>query len=183
MALNSADQLRFFGNDQPRFLIETRYGDGTASSFQVSGAPIVSGATAFGGVPPSAFVPIGGTAWSGTGATFNYPLGIVSFAAPISANSAFQVDYTYGTFSDQEIDFVTGNFGDMYAMRLALIDNLMSNSYKRARWVAQRGGASYDDSETMSNLMLMRSALIAERTTEQGPLGDIISWDEQQQNW
>lgn len=185
MALNTADQLRFYANDKPRLLVETRYGDGTGSGFQLSGVPIVSGATSFGGFQPSAFVPIGaggGTAWSATGATFNYPLGMVSFANAISANSAYQVSYTYATFGDQDIDFVTGVYGDMYAMRLALIDNLMSDSFKRARWAAGRG-AYYDDSTTMANLMLMRKAIIEERTTEQGPLGDIISWDEQQANY
>lgn len=179
--LNTADQLRFYASDKPRMLTEVRYGDGTASAFQLSGASIITGATALGGFQPSAFVPQD-NAWGTTGATFNLSLGLVSFNGTISGNSAFQVAYTYATFSDQEIDFVTGAYGDMPSMRLALVDNLMSDYFKRSRWAAQRG-AYYDDTEAMKNLMLMRSAIIAERTTELGPLGDIISWDEQQQNY
>lgn len=178
--LNTADQLRFYINDQPRQAIETRYGDGTATTFQVSGVPIITGATAFGGYSPSAYLPVGGTAWSATGSTFNYPLGTVTFSAVISANSAFQVSYTYATFSDQEIDHVVSNFGDVNSMKLALVDNLMANSYKRARWAAQ-AGSLFDDSQTMANLMMMRSAIRAEMTTEQGPLGGFISTDENQQ--
>lgn len=183
--LNSADALRFFMADRPRLLMETKYGDGTASAFQISGVPLVTGGTALGGFAPSAFVPIGvggGTAWSATGATFNIPLGTVSFNNAISANSAYQVKYTYSTFSDQEIDFVTGLFTDMYAARLALIDNLMADSYKRASWGVQRG-AFYDDSKTMQNLMLMREAIYKEMTVETGPQGDILSWDANQQNF
>ena len=185
MPLNSADQLRFFLSDKPRFLVETKYGDGTASAFQLSGVPLVSGATALGAFQPSAFVPVGaggGTAWSATGAAFNYHLGTVSFSGAISANSAYQASYTYATFSDQEIDLVTGMYSDMPSMRLALINNLMGDAYKRASWRSQ-AGASYDDSETMKNLMLMRSAILAERTDEQGPIGDIFSWSTEQQNY
>lgn len=182
MAINSADSLRFFSNDQPRQMIETKYGDGTAQLFQMSGMPMVTGATAFGGYTPSAFVPHA-NGWTATGATFSLPLGTVTFPVAISANSAFQVSYTYATFSDFEIDMVTGLYpGDSYSQRLALIDNLMADSYKRARWAAGRG-AYFDDSTTMQNLMLLRSAIRGEATTEQGPLGDIISWDDQQANY
>lgn len=183
MAYNTADSLRWYANDKPRLLTEVRYGDGTASAFQLSGVPLVTGGTAFGAFQPSAYVPIGaggGTAWSATGATFNLPLGTVSFSAAISAQSAYQVSYTYATFSDADIDFVTGLVGDMLSMRLALIDNLMSDAYKRASWGSQ-AGARYDDSKTMANLMLMRSAIRAEMVEEIGPAGDIVSWDANQE--
>ncbi len=182
MALNTADQLRFFMNDRPRYMDETRYGDGTANQFQVSGVPLVSGATALGGFQPSAFVPLGGTAWSATGASFNYQHGVVSFSGVVSANSAWRVQYTYAVFSDQELDLVTGLYGDLNAMRLALVDNLMADAYKRARW-GSFGGASYDDSKTLDNLMKMRSAIRAAMTEEQGPLGGIESWDANQQDY
>lgn len=182
MPLNSADQLRFAMSDKPRLLMETRYGDGTANLFQLSGVPLVSGASALGGMVPSAYVPVA-AGWSATGgATFDYQLGTVAFTTAISANSAFQVRYTYATFSDQEIDLVTGLYGDLPSMRLALVDNLMGDAYKRAAWRSQ-AGASYDDKETMKNLMLMRSAIIAQRTDEQGPLGAVISWYDEQQNY
>ena len=181
--MNTADQLRFYMNDKPRVLRETRYGDGTATVFPLSGVPIVTGATALGGFQPSAFAAApGGAGWTATGATFNAQLGEVKFSAVVPLNSAVHLAYTYATFSDQEIDLVTGLYGDMPSMRLALIDNLMSDAYKRAAWRSQ-AGASYDDKETMKNLMLMRSAIIASRTDEQGPLGDIFSWSTEQQNY
>ena len=164
-------------NDKPRLQVETRYGDGTARMFQMSGTPIVTGAQ--GAFQPSAFV-AGAGQWTSTGATFDAALGTVSFSGTISANSAFQVTYTYATFSDDEINFITGAYGDMYGMRLALVDALMADAYKRAKWGAARG-VYYDDTKTMDNLMQLRSAIIAARTTEQGPIGEIISWGDQQQ--
>ncbi len=65
-------------------------------------------------------------------------------------------------------------------MQLDLIDTLMADSYKRAQWGGQ-GGASFDDSQTMQNLMMMRSAVFARLTVEQGPLGDMVSWDREQE--
>ena len=183
MALNTAEILRFRMADRPRQLMETRYGDGTATAFPISGYPLVSGSTALGGFTPSAFVPIGagGTAWSATGATWNYPLGTISFSSILSAQSAFMLSYTYAVFSDQEIDYVTANFAGIGAMQLTLIDNLMGDAYKRERWGSQ-AGSFYDSTETMKNLMLMRSAIRTEMTVEAGPQGAFVSWDAEQEN-
>ncbi len=181
MAFNTAEQVRFFINDKPRYSMETHYGDGTASAFQVSGAPLVSGATSLGGRAPSALVPIG-NAWSATGVTFDYNQGLVTFSGVISAESAFQIVYTYGTFSDAEIDFVTANFGDLYSMRLALVDNLMGDAWKRMRW-ASVGGAHFDDSMAMANLLRMREAIRAEMTTEQGGQMVYDSWSKAQEDF
>jgi hypothetical protein len=178
MALTTAELLRRHIADRPRLAVELYYGDGTASSFGISGSPIVTGCTALGAFQPSAMVPVGNS-WSATGATFDYNLGTVTFSGVISANSAFQVVYTYGTFSDQEIDQVTATYGILQEMQLDLIDTLMADSYKRARWASQRG-AYFDDSLTMNNLMLMRSAVFASKTTEQGPLGGIVGWSNTQ---
>ena len=179
MALNTADTLRRRIADRPRLAVENYYGDGTAAQFSISGSPIVTGATSLGGFRPSALVPVGNS-WSATGATFDYQLGTVSFSGVISGNSAFQVRYTYGTFSDQEIDQVTGLYGTFQDMQLDLINTLMADSYKRASWGSQ-GGGSYDDSQTMQNLMLMRSAIFASLTVEQGPIGSAISWGASQE--
>lgn len=178
--LNTADMLRRYIGDRPRLAVETYYGDGTASTFQMSGAPIISGCTSLGGFAPSARVPTG-NGWSATGAAFNYHHGTVSFSGTISANSAFQVEYTYATFSDQEIDQVTASYGTYPEMQLDLIHTLMADSYKRARWASQRG-AFFDDSLTMENLMSMRSAIFASKTVELGPLGGIVDWNKNQEN-
>lgn len=177
--MGTAELLRRHIADRPRLAIETYYGDGTASVFSISGTPIVTGCTAQGAFQPSAFVPVGNS-WSATAASFDYNLGTVAFSGVISANSAFQVRYTYATFSDAEIDQVVSSYGMLQDMQLDLIDTLMADSYRRARWASQRG-AYYDDSLTMTNLMMMRSALFASKTVEQGPLGTIISWGAQQE--
>ena len=180
--LNTADQLRLFIGDRPRFAQETYFGDGTASSFQISGFPLVSGCTALGGFQPTAFVTGNNpSAWSATGATFDYNFGRVTFSAVPSADSAFQVIYSYANFSDQEIDFLTANYPNTKAMRMAMIDTLMADAYKRTRWSDFRGG-QFDDSQTMSNLMKMRDAVWKELTVEQGPIGALISWGQSQEN-
>lgn len=182
MALTTAEILRFQIADRPRLQKETFYGDGTASAFQLSGYPVVSGCTSLGGLVPSAFnTASGGASWSGTGATFSYYLGTVTFSAVPSASSALHVEYTYGTFSDAEIDLVTGLYSDLPSMRLALIDNLMGDAWKRARWAAGAGGF-FDDSLSLANLMQMRSAVRAEMTNEQGPQMFYGSWDSEQEN-
>lgn len=180
MALNTSDILRVRISDRPRLAIETYYGDGTASVFQISGTPVITGSTALGGLNPSAYVPVGNS-WSATGATFEFNHGLVSFSGTISANSAFQCRYTWAVFSDQETDQITASCATMEDMRLAMIDTLMADSYKRARWASQRG-AFFDDSLTMENLMSMRSAVFAEKTIEQGPLGGIVDWNKGQEN-
>lgn len=178
--LTTAESLRRRISDRPRYESETYYGDGTASAFSLSGVPIVTGCTSLGSMIPSAFV-AAGDHWTATGATFDYNLGRVTFSGVISANSAFQVNYTYATFSDQEIDQVTGMYGTFMEMQLDLIDTLMADSYRRARWASQRG-AYFDDSLTMANLMMMRSAVFARLTVEQGPLGKMIGWSDNQEN-
>jgi hypothetical protein len=178
MVLNTAETLRRRLNDRPRLGIENYYGDGTANTFQISGVPIVTGCTSLGSFQPSALVPVGAS-WSGTGATFDYNLGLVHFSAAPSANSAFQVMYTYGTFSDQEIDQVTAIHGSFQDMQLDLIDTLMADAYRRARWASQRG-AYFDDQGCMANLMMMRSAVFASKVLEVGPIGGIVGWSRTQ---
>lgn len=176
--MNTADLLRRHISDRPRLAIETYYGDGTANLFQISGSPVVTASTSLGAFQPSAMV-FNGNKWSATGATFDYNLGTVAFSGVISANSSFQVSYTYATFSDDEINQVTASYGMMQEMQLDLIDTLMADSYRRARWASQRG-AYFDDSLTMTNLMMMRSAVFASKTVEQGPIGSAIGWAEAQ---
>ncbi len=178
MGLTTAEILRRRISDRPRLAIETYYGDGTASAFAISGSPVITGCTALGSTMPSAYVPVGNS-WSGTGASFDYQQGMVAFAGTPSALSGFQVRYTWATFSDQEIDQATASYGMFQDMQLDLIDTLMADSYKRARWASQRG-AYFDDALSMSNLMLMRSAIFSEKTIEQGPLGGIVGWSKTQ---
>src|SRR5512132_4298563 len=101
--MNTAEILRRHMGDRPRLMVETLYGDGIANMFQFSGYPLVTGSTALGSISPSAFV-AADDHWTSTGATFDYNLGTVTFSGVVSANSAFQIRYTWGTFSDQEID-------------------------------------------------------------------------------
>jgi hypothetical protein len=172
--LNSAEILRRRVGDKPRMAIETYYGDGFNNMFQYSGNPIVTGCTSLGAIKPSAYV-LAGNGWSGTASTFDYLQGTVTFSGTISALSAFQLVYTYATFSDQEIDQVTAAYGSIPDMQMDLIDTLMADSYKRMAWGSERG-STYDESKTMTNLMMMRSAVFASKTVETGPHGYFAEW-------
>lgn len=182
LATNSAQQLRLRVNDKPRRRVVTLLGDGTASAYEVQSnvGGIVTGA----GVPaagvPSAYIPVGGTAWSATGATFNFNDGVVAFGGPISANSAFQCVYYDAVFNDEEIDYFTGNYGDLTHAHLEVVNTLLMDAYKRAAWAG--GGVNYNDSKTLDNLMKVRDNLWAQITSEQGPQGGFESWAEEQQN-
>ena len=94
MPLSTAQQLRLRIQDQPTLVDVTRYGDGTAVSFPVPHRNLVSG---------TAWVALGHTAWSATGATFD-PTGQIVFSSVVPANSAFRLTYLRTTFSDDEID-------------------------------------------------------------------------------
>src|SRR5438105_15935090 len=98
LATNSAQQLRLRCNDKARRQVTTLYGDGTASAFELGTLPggIVTGGGA--GGSPSAFVL---ASMATTGATFNYPDGLVTFSGVISANTGVQCVYYHAVFSDE----------------------------------------------------------------------------------
>ena len=182
--MNSAENLRFAIGDRPQYSVETYLGDGTASAFQVSGYPMITGATALGGQAPSVTIRnANGDSWTATGlAETGLLFGRVVFNQPIPENFPFQVGYTYATFSDNEIDsFTANNPGDLNGQKLAVIDTLLIDYAKRARWNAQ--GVSVDDHVVFENLLKMRETLWKQMTEQLGPLGGMASWSQSQQNY
>lgn len=165
-ALSSAQSLRLRLSDIPRIADLTFYGDGTASSFVLPHYNLSTG---------SAFVPIGGTAWSATGATFDAS-GQVSFAGVISANSAFRTTYVRSVFSDDEIGYFTANGGDFVGAAILGVQTLLVDAGKRASW-ASPDGTTFSDIGSIDALWKSYSALRQEQqdaAAAQG--GAMINW-------
>lgn len=180
--MTSAEILRFQMSDRPHFANEVYFGDGTASAFQMSGFPMITGCANLGGQNPTVTIRSdtedswSGTALAATGLLF----GMITFASPIPYGVPFQVGYTYAAFSDQDIDYFTANApGDLNGQKLKMIDTLLTDYVTRARWNAQ--GVSVDDHVVFENLLKLRETLWKQMTVEQGPLGGVESWAVQQQ--
>ena len=165
-ALSTAQQIRLRLSDIPRIADLTNYGDGTASSFVLSHYNITTG---------SAFVPIGGTAWSATGATFDAS-GMVSFAGVVSANSAFRLTYVRSVFSDDEIGYFTANGGDLVGAAILGTQTLLVDAGKRASWGAA-DGSTYSDVGSIDALWKAYSALRQEQQDNAAAQGGaMINW-------
>lgn len=147
-------------------------GDGVSTVFSL---PVRNLTTA------SAFVGIGTptpTAWSATGATFN-PTGYVTFANPISANSAFMCQYAYSVFSDDVISAYLVTGGGVNGAALQCAYDLLFDALKRASW---RGadGSTYDDRLLRDELRGIISALKHEEEEQAIFGGAMASWAENQ---
>ena len=183
IASNSAEQLRLRVNDKPRRTIQTLYGDGLSSAFELGALPggLVSAQGA--GGQPTAFIPVGaggGTAYSATGCTFTYSPPLVTFSGVISAGSAVQCVFNHAVFSEAEVDYITGNFGDLNGMTLEVISMLMADYSKRVAWAG--GGVSYNESTVFNNLKAWHDNIYEGMTTQTGPQGGFESWSDEQQN-
>lgn len=178
LATDSAHQLRFRVNDLAKRQEYQFFGDGTAATFQLNTMPggIVTGQGAAHG--PSAYVPIGSTAWSATGCTFDYRNATVAFSGVISANSAILTTFYHGTFGIDEIDFITANYGAGSEGVIAAVEVLMADASKRASWAG--GGVSYNEAQTFNNLKAMRDTLWKKLAEESGPQGGFESWADNQ---
>lgn len=141
MTLTTAQQIRLRIQDQPLLYNATLYGDGTANTYYFPQRNI-TGATAY--------VPLGNTAWSATGAAWNAS-GYVQFSGTISANSAFRVTFQYSTFSDDEVDHFVTVGGDVLGASIEAVQTLMFDSLKRASWESP-DGTEYDDTAAMRQL-------------------------------
>lgn len=165
MALTTAQQVRLRIQDIPALANDTHYGDGTATLFVLPHANVTSG---------SAYVPIGGTAWTATGAAFNAS-GYVQFSGIIPANSAFRLSYVYSTFSDDEINHFTAVGGSVNGAALEAVQALMFDSLKRARWMAP-DGSQHDDTQAQGQLMRMYEAFKSDAKDDAIGGGAVESW-------
>lgn len=172
MPLTDLQKVRTKIADVPIAENLTRYGDGTAVQFVL---PHLNPTTA------SAYVPLGGTAWSATAATFD-PTGILTFTNVISANSAYNLRYIHTTFSDDEVQNFLDEGGSVIGAALAAVDALMFDAVKRSRWMAS-DGTSYDDTSSQSHLAKMHEIFEQQLTQEAGLSGAFGSWAINQGDW
>ena len=119
--LTSAQQVRLGIQDQPMVARDVYSADGVSTGYQI---PHLNVTTA------SAYVQVGGE-WSATGAVF--ASGEVAFADRVSANSAYQLHYTYSVFSDDEIDHMLSAGGNINGARLEAVQTLMFVSQSRSQ--------------------------------------------------
>ncbi len=175
MTLTTAQQVRLKIRDQWRRKSEEKYGDGTASSFQLSeGAPYST--------IISATASIAVTGWSATGCTFDNTLGYVTFSGLVSANSAVRFDYLWAVFSEDEIGNFTAVRGTVNGAAVEAIDSLLFDASRRARWAAP-DGSQYDDTSTSRLLLDMRDKLAEQDQQDIGAQGGYESWAIGQGDW
>lgn len=172
MTLTDAQRTRLKIQDQPLIADVTRYGDGTARVFSLPHRNITSG---------SAFVPVGATAWSATGAAFDAS-GVVTLSGIVATNSAFRLTYVHSTFSDDEINDFLSIGGGVVGASVEAIEALMFDGVKRATWRAP-DGSEYDDTQAMVHLREMHRLMTAARSEEATSAGDVLSWSMEQGNY
>lgn len=147
------------------------YADGVSTRYHLPVTNIVSG---------TAYVQPGGTAWSGTGATFNVT-GFVDFTNAISANSAFRVVGVYTVFSDDVIDERISGYG-LLGAALECAYDLLFDASKRARWMSP-DGSQYDDVGSITALNSVIARLKEEQHEEATQGGGFWSWSETQADY
>lgn len=170
MTLTDNQKLRLKIADAPHYVDETRYGDGTANVFIVPYNNITAG---------SAYVPIGGTAWSATGATFNTS-GYVSFSGVISANSAFRYTLQWSVFSDDEIQNFLDVGGTVIGGAVEAVHALLFDATRAASWSAA-DGSSYSNTSSQAHLQKLFDILQTELAQEAISGGNFASWSVNQE--
>jgi hypothetical protein len=171
MSLTTAQQVRLRIQDQPLIADVIRYGDGSASAFQLEHRNITSG---------TAFVP-GAGGWTATGATFD-PTGCVVFDGVISANSGCRFRYVHSTFGEDEIGHFTAVGGSVRGAALEAVRTLMFDSLKRASWAAP-DNTRFDDTAALEQLRALYDRLRAEIAEDEIAAGDYAAWSEGQEEW
>jgi hypothetical protein len=171
MTLTSAQRVRLKIADTPKRVIVQRYGDGTASTFQVEHTNLVS---------ESAYVPAA-NGWSATGCTVD-TTGLFLFSGRISAASAVQFDYVHTVFSDTEIDQFLTDGGTIIGASVEALGTLMFDAMRCSRWFAS-DGSSNDNTSSQSHARAMYDILVAELSAEGIDSGGFGSWALNQDGW
>jgi len=165
MPLTSAAYVRQRIQDEPLYANTTYHGDGTANEFTLPHRNLTSG---------SAFVPLGGTAWTATAATFN-PSGCVTFSNVISG--AFNVRYVHSVFSDDVIENYLSAQSSIDGAALQCAYDLQFDAIKRAKWAAP-DGSNFDDTQARETIREIIAAIQAKMREESIYDGAIQSWAE-----
>lgn len=172
MALTTAQRLRLKIADAPRYVDETRYGDGTAQVFSLPYTNITAA---------SAYVPLGGTAWSATGCTFNAS-GTLAFSGVISAQSAFRYTLQYSVFSEDEITDFLEIGGSINGAAIEAVGSMLFDATRAAAWAAS-DGSTYDNRSAQAHLRELYAILQQEQQQEATTAGGQSSWSVEQGNY
>ena len=134
MVISTADHVRRLIGDPIRRTAEHITGDGTATAFWLSGAPIYSATagTVFLVSGDGAQTATGGTAWT-------HKDGIIAFATAISANSAALVNYQWSVLSEEEIETITALNAGLPQMAVAAIEMIQGDYARMVKWSIAQG--------------------------------------------
>jgi len=171
MALTTAQQVRLRIADTPKRVIVTRYGDGTATVFQMEHENLVTA---------SAYVPVA-AGWSATACTLN-PSGTFEFSDRVSANSAIQFDYVHTIFSDDEINHFISAGGTIVGAAVEAVGTLMFDALRCSRWFAS-DGSSNDNTSSQNHARSMYELLKKELDEQAVDSGGFGSWALNQGDW
>jgi len=171
MAITTAAWLRRALADPIRRTASYVYGDGTATGFFLSGAPIYSGTA------PTVHIVSGVGVLSATGGTaWDYENGIVAFATALSANSAALINYHWSVFSEAELEQITADYGTREEQALAGIEWLQADYAKRVKW-SMAQGPSVDPTNAARALEALWKQY-NEKLRQQTVEGGLESWAE-----
>ncbi len=187
--MGSMTNLRRFRvkvSDPYRPFAEEFNGDGTTKTFALAHWPVQSGAyTAW----------VDGVAQAETANyTAEVDAGRLRFMVAPPTGAVVSVVGHYSIFSDTEMGEILGEysiatgataaaFSEMDGAHILLIESLMGDAAKRASWAAA-GGQSVSEGQLFQNMEKMRAMLVAKtRGAELGPLGGVVAWSEQQENY
>lgn len=162
----SAQYLRVKIRDIPQFKDQTFIGNGTASVYTLASNMVLTSG--------SAYVPVGNSAWSATGASFDAS-GFVSFSGVISANSAFRVTWVESVFSEDEIGLFITAGGSLNGAAIEAVIALMFDSLKCASWGAS-DGSTYSNTASQQAAQNLYDKLIQEQEGEAIAAGGMSSW-------
>ncbi len=179
MAITDAQGLRRAIGDIHQRVVEVPTGDGLASAFQLDSFPIASGTAQSIAGSATVIAPYGSLT-----ATWNFNYGLITLNGVPSANSAIGTAvYYHSTFSDEEIDrYLSANGSDLQAATLNVVQDLMGDAWKRAKWAAG-AGVSYDDSEAMKRLQAWYNTIWQSIRENYGSSPGPLAWSETQADY
>ena len=179
MGISEAQALRRSIGDLHHREVEVPTGDGVASAFQLGGFPIASGTGQSEAGSATLVSPFGNLT-----ASWNFNYGLVALNGVPSANSAVGTAvYYHSVFSDEEIDrYMSANSDDLQLATLNVVQDLMGDAWKRAKWAAG-AGIMYDDSGAMKRLQDWYNTIWQAIRDDYGTTPGPLAWSETQADY
>lgn len=172
--ITTAQMVRRALGDPIRRTAQYVIGDGSATAFFLSGAPVYSGtAPAFRLVLAGGLISASGI---GTATAWDHENGIVALNSALWAGSAALAEYHWSVFSEVEIEQITASYGTIDEMAIAGIEWLQADYAKRVKW-SMAQGPSVDPSNTTRALEALWKQY-QEKLRLQTVEGGLESWGE-----